>query len=90
LFKRSGLSLLLGEALTAGSIPGSCFLSTEHRWCYLHQRSPEHLNRCDSSAHRQVKPILAYFLAACKKVRRLAGRDPPVLLLTCTKMRVQT
>jgi hypothetical protein len=57
----------LGEALTAGSIPGSCFLSTEHRWCYLHQRSPEPLNRCDSSAHRQVKPILAYFLAACKK-----------------------
>jgi hypothetical protein len=60
-------SLLVGGELTPGSIQGSCFLATKHRRFYLHYRPPGPPNRCDSSAHRQVKPILAYFLAACKK-----------------------
>jgi len=66
---------------TPASSPAKGFLATKHRPCHRHRRSPAPLSRCDSSAHRQVKADFCLLFGGLQKVRRLAGRDPPVLHL---------
>jgi hypothetical protein len=76
-----------GWRVTCGQSPGRCFPATEHCGVCLHHRPPGPLNRGARSARRQAKADFCILFGGLQKVRRLAGRDPPVLQLSLRQHR---